>query len=189
MTRRPTFSEIKSVQMKLGTIYTGVQSPQTKTKSHSDTGVQSPQTKTKSHSDTKNGNEENSFKDNSFIDKVNQWRVSSSPESEEDNDTNKTCRKKKKQKKKKSQPELEEEVDPVIKSIHELITVGDADGLQHLLTDNGVESIDQQSNDSVCTIKINLLYQGNTVLHTAASCGHGEIVYTLLSHGADPSIK
>ncbi len=204
MTRRPTFSELKSVVAKLSTIYTGVQSPR--------------------YHGNKPGSRTNKMAvpdiSGSFIDKVTDWLTSSSSSSDEvaaiSNDSNIVSKKRRRRKKvnKSSVPPLHDEVDPFVRELHDMVAMGDEGGVNQLLSDHGIRTIEQSvvmasvdqsditrtgdQSDVTATIDqsdvinhspINTLYSDSTVLHKAATNGHPNIVYTLLLHGADPAIR
>ena len=161
---------------KLSTIYSGVQLPQTHSKAE-------PYTK---RCETEPAD--------SFIDKVNNWQLSdNSTESEEEKVKKKSPKKKKGDKKSTLAADpTPVEYNPVIKDLHDSIANGDVGGVTHVLLANGIQSItasDQSASSRDNAAIVNKLYKGSTALHTAASNGNADIVYTLLSHGADPSIK
>ena len=210
MTRRPTFSELKSVVIKLSTIYTGVQSP-----CYHGNKTTSSRTNKMAVPDTSS----------SFIDKVTDWLTSSSDEVSDINKDN--VRKKKSRRRKKANkspvPPLLDEVDPFVRELHDMVAMGNEGGINQLLSDHGITTVEQSvvvaivgqsdvtttgdqsdvtsiGDQSVVTATvdqsdvskrstINTLYSDSTVLHKAATNGHSDIVYTLLLHGADPNIR
>lgn len=134
-----------------------------------------------------------------YMDKVADWLKQSNSDSSTDNEDQRNGEKKQKKKKRKNKSSPissaikrnEEVVNPVIKKLHELIINGDEGGVEELLMVNETSPVVDQSGSCRSTINetVNEQYKGSSALHVAASCGHGNIVYMLLSHGANPSIK
>ena len=184
MTRRPTFSELKSVVMKLSTIYSGIDCPQPHTTN---------ETHSKAIDELPCKNEKivcNEEQLDSCVDKVSNWRLNSFTDSGEEKATdNGKSISTKKRKTKKKKPAVEKETDPVIKELHELISKGDISGVQGLLGNNAA-TVDPSDCTSLSScIDINSLHDGNTALHVAAAGGQGELVILLMSKGADPTIR
>ena len=186
ITRRPTFKEVKDVNGKLGTIYSGVQCPIPQPKTQSHTVKTHTQTDTQSHIDTTR----------SYVETVTSLKNSSQnsildSENDEIKETSMDIQKSTKRRKKKMTHT--NEADPVVKQLHELTGKGDVDALVKFLEDSGCKSFcsDQLDEDkgTMNIVNINCLYEGNTALHLASVTGHVDILNVLLMYGADPTIK
>lgn len=186
ITRRPTFKEVKDVNGKLGTIYSGVQCPIPQPKTQSHTVKTHTQTDTQSHIDTTR----------SYVETVTSLKNSSQnsildSENDEIKETSMDIQKSTKRRKKKMTHT--NEADPVVKQLHELTGKGDVDALVKFLEDSGCKSFcsDQSDEDkgTMNIVNINCLYEGNTALHLASVTGHVDILNVLLMYGADPTIK
>ena len=183
-TRRPTFGEVKSVHIKLATIYSGI-TPQTDTKTSKKVCIPTI-VETQSHAtssnkilpltiDTKNLTpESHSYAENS----------TSHTDDDDSSTTPKTTPKRKRRRKKKEKQEAGEVVDPHTQQLYQLCRGGDVDGLEQLLLQTLVDE-----DQSGTVLDINILVEGRTALHTAASEGHVDVIKTLLLHGADPALK
>ena len=162
ITRRPTFSQIKSVQLKLATVYSGLKYPspnatrktQTKTNvvTYSETHIDAPETHTDVSGTHIDDTPETHTDASEAHVNVLETKAEISPfnESDEERDEllSETCTPKIKKRRRKKK-EKKEVIDPLVMELHTYCRHGDVEALLKLLRKSGYQPLSSSTDQSI----------------------------------------